>query len=89
MRIKPSYKPLEITLIKRDKLRKHLREEAGISGTTLAKMSNGGFVSLEVIARICDYLDCRIEDVVEFVEVSDTYLDIMPYLLREREREQK
>lgn len=67
MRIKPSYKPLEITLIKRDKLKKHLREEAGISGTTLAKMSNGGFVSLEVIARICDYLDCRIEEVVEFV----------------------
>ncbi|MGE7828948.1 helix-turn-helix domain-containing protein [Paenibacillus sp. NPDC093718] len=64
----PSYKPLDITLVKQDKLRKHLRDEAGISGTTLAKMSNREFVSLSVIARICEYLDCRIEDVVEFVE---------------------
>lgn len=64
----PSYKPLDITLIRRDKIRKHLRDEAGISGTTLAKMSNREFVSLQVIARICEYLDCRIEDVVEFVE---------------------
>jgi DNA-binding Xre family transcriptional regulator len=63
----PSYKPLEITLIKRDKLRKHLREELGISGTTLAKMSNNEFVSLQILAQICEYLDCRIEEVVEFV----------------------
>jgi len=46
----PSYKPLEITLIKRDKLRKHLRDDLQISGTTLAKMSNREFVSLQVIA---------------------------------------
>ena len=64
----PSYKPLEITLIKRDKLRKHLRDDLQISGTTLAKMSNREFVSLQVIARICEYLNCRIEEVVEFVE---------------------
>lgn len=70
MALIPSYKPLEITLIRRDKLRKHLRDDAGISGTTLAKMSNNEFVSLSVIARICDYLDCRIEDVVTFYDPS-------------------
>ncbi|MGF7045750.1 DNA-binding Xre family transcriptional regulator [Paenibacillus sp. DS2015] len=64
----PSYKPLDITLIRRDKLKKHLRDELSISGTTLAKMSNRDFVSLSVIARICEYLNCRIEDVVEFIE---------------------
>lgn len=64
----PSYKPLDITLIRRDKQKKHLRDEAGISGTTLAKMSNNDFVSLSVIARICEYLKCNVEDVVEFVD---------------------
>ena len=62
----PSYKPLDITLIKQDKMRKHLRDEAGISGTTLAPIYR--FVSLETLAAICEYLDCRIEDVVEFVD---------------------
>lgn len=68
MALKPSYKPMEITLIKRDRTRTHLREELGISPSTLAKMSKGDYVALSVIARICEYLDCRIEEVVEFVE---------------------
>lgn len=62
----PSYKPMEITLIKRDKNKTHLRNELGISPSTLAKMSNGEFVALTVIAQICEYLDCKIEEVVEF-----------------------
>ncbi|MGV7115477.1 helix-turn-helix domain-containing protein [Paenibacillus kyungheensis] len=71
MGLKPSYKPMEITLIKRDKNKTYLRSKLGISPTTLAKMSNNEFVSLSVIARICEELDCRIEEVVEFIEVND------------------
>jgi putative transcriptional regulator len=67
MKLKPSYKPMEITLIKRDKTRKDLREDLGISPSTLAKMTNGKYVSLEVIQKICEYLDCKIDEVVEFV----------------------
>lgn len=63
----PSYKPMEITLIKKDKTKTDLRNDLGISPSTLAKMSNGEFVALKVIAQICEYLDCRIEEVVEFV----------------------
>jgi len=64
----PSYKPMEITLIKKDKTRTDLRNDLGISPSTLAKMSNGEFVALKVIAQICEYLDCKIEEVVEFVD---------------------
>ncbi|WP_338708896.1 helix-turn-helix domain-containing protein [Paenibacillus amylolyticus] len=68
MALKPSYKPMEITLIKKDKNKTYLRTQLGISPSTLAKMSNGEFVALSVIARICEELQCRIEEVVEFIE---------------------
>lgn len=54
-------------LVKRDKTRSNLRNDLGISPSTLAKMSAGEYVALDVIALIAEYLDCRIEEVVEFV----------------------
>ena len=69
--IRPSYKPMEITLIKRDKTRNHLRNELGISPSTLAKMTNGDYVALDVIGLICEYLNCRIEEVVEFISLDE------------------
>jgi len=70
--LRPSYKPMDITLIKRDKSRSDLRNELGISPSTLAKMSNGEYVALDVIGLICEYLNCRIEEVIEFVETEET-----------------
>lgn len=70
-RIFPSYKPMDITLIKRDKTRTDLRNDLGISPSTLAKMTNGEYVALDVIGLICEYLDCKIEEVVEFIEKKD------------------
>lgn len=67
-KLKISYKPMEITLIKRDKTRSDLKKDLGISPSTLAKMSRGEVVALTVILKICEYLDCPIQEVVEFVE---------------------
>ncbi|GIO33142.1 hypothetical protein J2TS6_42830 [Paenibacillus albilobatus] len=69
--LKPSYKPLDITLIKRDKNKTYLRNKLGISSSTLANMSNGKFVAMSVLAKICEDLQCRIEEVVEFIEVDN------------------
>lgn len=66
--LKPSFKPLKRLLLERDISASTLREATGIATSTYTKMNNGEFVALQVIARICEYLDCRIEDVVEFVE---------------------
>lgn len=68
--IRPSYKPMEITLIKRDKTRTNLRNELGIAPSTLAKMTNNEYVALDVIGLICEYLECSIEEVVEFVPID-------------------
>ncbi|XHU80881.1 helix-turn-helix transcriptional regulator [Peribacillus simplex] len=61
---------MDITLIKRDKKRVDLRNDIGISSSTLAKMTNNEYIALDVIALICEYLDCRIEEVVEFISVE-------------------
>ncbi|MCY9056030.1 helix-turn-helix domain-containing protein [Bacillus spizizenii] len=71
MRLKPSYKPLEITLIKKDKRKIDLRNDLDISSATIAKMSKGEAVSLSVIIKVCEYLECQIHDVVELVEDKD------------------
>lgn len=63
----PSYKPLKRTLINRDLTMAALRENTGIAPNTFTKMNKNEWIALQVIARICEYLDCRIEDVVEFV----------------------
>lgn len=63
----PSYKPMEITLIKKDKNKADLKRDLRISSSTIAKMGNNEFVALDIIAVICEYLDCNISDIVEFV----------------------
>ncbi|MFC0417719.1 helix-turn-helix domain-containing protein [Cytobacillus solani] len=73
MGLKPSYKPLEITLIKKDKTKTDLKRDLKISPATLAKMSKGENVALSVIMSICEYLDCPIEEVVEFISTKENH----------------
>ena len=60
-----SYNRLWKTLIDKGMNKTELRVKAHISSSTMAKMKNGEAVTLTTIERICDILDCRIEDVVE------------------------
>mgnify|MGYP002798578900 CR=1 FL=1 len=69
-----SYKPLWHTLIDRDMKKMELVEKVGMSRATLRKLNNDQYVSLEaleVLDRICEVLDCRIEDVVEITKGPD------------------
>lgn len=60
-----SYKPLWHTLIEKGIKKMELVKRVGMSSSTLAKLNNDNYVALEVIDRICQVLDCRIEQVVE------------------------
>ena len=44
-----------------------LAREAGLTPATLARLSKDEIVSMETIVKICECLNCRIEDVVELV----------------------
>lgn len=60
-----TYDPVWKKLVDAKMTRTELAERAGIGRTTMTKMGKKEIVSLEVIIKICRYLDCGIEDVVE------------------------
>ena len=64
---KLSYDPLWKKLIDLKMTKTELAEKAGISRTTISKMGKNEIISLDVILKICNYLDCGIEDVVSIL----------------------
>ena len=60
-----SYKKLWKLLI--DKDMKDLCAKAGISSASVTKMGKNGHVTTEILLKICTALDCRIEDIMEFI----------------------
>ena len=60
-----SYTPLFTLLVRKGMTKTQLREAIGIGTGTLAKMSQGECVAMEILDRICTYLDCNIEDVIK------------------------
>lgn len=65
-----SYKKLWKLLIDREMLKKELRDQAGISSATLAKLGRNETVSGEVIVKICTALHCDVGDIMEIVQDS-------------------
>ena len=61
-----TYKPLWKLLIDRDMNKTDLVLSGIMSRGTLAKMSRGEGVKLEVIDRICTRLDCQLTDVIAY-----------------------
>ena len=60
-----SYKKLFMLLVERDMKKKDLQELAGVSSSTMAKLSKGEYVNMEVLVKICTALSVDIGDVVE------------------------
>ncbi len=62
-----NYNKLWKLMIDRNMNKSELRELTGIGTNTLAKLSKNQVVSMEVLLKICDKLDCDISDICEFV----------------------
>ena len=65
--MKISYSRLWKLLIDKKMNKTALKEVAGISNRTQKKTGRDETVSMEVIGRICDALNCRMEDVIEII----------------------
>lgn len=57
-------------MIDKDLKKKDLAKLAGISQSSVAKMSRGEPISMDVLLKICSSLHCDIGDLVEAVPVS-------------------
>ena len=53
-------------LIDRSMTRTEMRLAAGISTSTLAKLNKGEKVNTAILVKICNALNCGLEDIVEY-----------------------
>ncbi len=65
-----SYKKLWVLLIDRDIKKSSFRKELNLSSGTWIKLNKGEEVSLSILLRICDYLNCDIGDICEAVRTG-------------------
>ena len=45
-----------------------LREECGVDSKTIRRLKANENIEMKTLDRICSFLDCNIEDVVEFIK---------------------
>ena len=62
------YNKLWKLLIDKNMNKGDLCKIAGISTSSVTKMGKNGYVSTEIVDKICQALDCNIEDVMEIVD---------------------
>ena len=48
--------------------RKDLQELAGISVASIAKLAKGRNITTDVLLKICEALNCNVEDIIETIE---------------------
>lgn len=66
--MKISYKKLWKLMIDKDMLKKDLAEKAEISTTSIAKLGRNENVNTDILLKICNALECDLQDIMELVE---------------------
>lgn len=62
-----SYEPFWRTLKEREISQYALIRKKNFSNTTLARMKKGKHISTATIEQLCEILDCRVEDIVIYL----------------------
>ena len=62
-----SYKKLMKLLIDRDMKKQELTELAGISAASMAKLGGDKNVTVDILVKVCEALDCDFSDIMEIV----------------------
>ena len=66
-----SYKRLFRKLIDLDMTNNELMEKLKVSKSTFYKIKNGQNVTTDVLLRICNALNCNIEEIVEISDIKE------------------
>ena len=61
-----SYERLWELTLKRRINKTSLRDMAGITNSTLYRLSKDETVSMEALARLCEALQCQLEEIIEY-----------------------
>lgn len=65
-----TYKKLFHLLIDRGISTSQLTEQAGFSANILTRLRRDQYVSLDSIEKICLALDCKVDDILEFIPIE-------------------
>ncbi|HEM3561075.1 TPA: helix-turn-helix domain-containing protein [Streptococcus suis] len=65
-----SYNPLWKMLIDRGLKKRELQEMSEVSAASIAKLGRNENVTTEVLLRICESLDCDIQDIMERIPIK-------------------
>ncbi len=63
-----SYRPFYETLYKKNITEYNLIFKQGFSANTLHRIKKGEAVSTKTLDALCYVLDCKVEDIIEFVK---------------------
>lgn len=63
-----TYKKLFHLLIDRGIAMTELTEKAGFSANILTRLRRNQYISLESIEKLCAALDCKMDDILEFID---------------------
>jgi putative transcriptional regulator len=61
-----SYIGLWKLLLEKGLQKKDLVEQVGLSSATVAKMGKGEPVSSKVLDKICNFLECSVDDIISY-----------------------
>ena len=64
-----SYKKLWIMLAEHEMSKAELRRQAGLSPATFTKLRRNQTVSMEVLLKIAEVMDCNVGDMMDFVKL--------------------
>ena len=62
-----SYKKLFHLLVDRDMTAVQLQQQAGYSANITTRLKKNAYISLESVEKICRALNCKVDDIMEFV----------------------
>lgn len=63
-----SYNKLWKMLIDKNMKKSDLRDKAGISSASIAKLGKGDNITTDVLIKICEAMDCHLDDIMETVD---------------------
>ena len=63
-----SYNKLWKMLIDKNMKKSDLRDKAGISSASIAKLGKGDNITTDVLIKSCEAMDCHLDDIMETVD---------------------
>ena len=63
-----SYNKLWKMLIDKNMKKNDLKEKARISSASLAKLGKGDNITTDVLLRICEAMNCHLDDIMETID---------------------